>query len=78
MSLKEYVKWFSEILASIATIKKANTKKSQTTSIKKLDKKIGKLEKSLTKHLIINILIATFFFILGLATPSLISYFSHL
>ena len=77
MSLREYAKWFSEILTSIATIKKANTKKSQTASIKKLDKKIGKLEKSLTKHLIINILVATFFFILGLTTPSLISYFTH-
>ncbi|MBI1829148.1 MAG: hypothetical protein HY222_07500 [Thaumarchaeota archaeon] len=78
MSLKEYAEYFSNILKSLATIKQANVKKIQTASIKKLDKKVDKLEKSLKKHLIINIVVATVFFVLGLLTPTIISYFSHL
>ena len=60
---------------SIANVSEAKSKKAKITSNKSIEKKIGKLEKSLHKHLIINIIVATVFFILGLATPMIISYF---
>jgi len=78
MSLLEYLKELSKIYTSYVTSKKTNTKKSQTASIKRLDKKVGNLEKSLNKHLLINILVATVFFILGLLAPTIFSYFSNL
>ena len=77
MSLKEYAEYLSNILKSWATIKQSNVKKSQTASLRKLDRKVDKLEKSLKKHLIINIIVAGIFFVLGLLSSTIFSYFSH-
>lgn len=63
-------------MKSYATIKKTNVAKTRTETIKKLDKKITKLEKSQNKQFLINIIIATVFFVLGLAFPIIISYFN--
>jgi hypothetical protein len=78
MNLIEVLKECSKILTSYAVIKKANTKKSQTASLRKLDKKVENLGKSLSRQFLINIIIATVFFILGLLAPTLLPYFSNL